>query len=292
MNTYKNQRSRGFTLIELLVVISILGLISSVALANLQTAKDKAKVAAGEQFHATLASSLGAETVAQWKFDEDVGTIASDSSGNGRDGVINGATYTSVGISGSALSFDGNDYITGDDFPNPGAGGNVTIIAWVKPTNIAVQNTLFSATGPSCTAVQVGVTGGATQAQNPIAMPPGEPEFAEEGGEVGPGGVVIANQPLTEDRVIVNNTWQNLAYVFNNGTISTFVNGSLRGVVTGVGTANCPGSSWVIGADGSFGYGYAGLIDDMRIYGSAFTASEIQKIYAEESEIRATLVSR
>jgi hypothetical protein len=190
------------------------------------------------------------------------------------------------------ISFDGNDYISGENFPNPGANGNVTIVAWLKPGNIAVQNTLFSATGPSCTAVQVGMTGGVMRAQKAISVGGGLPEAAEEGGD--PGGPIVEDQPLTQDRVISNNTWQNVAYVFNNGTISTFVNGSLKGVVNGIGTANCPGASWVIGVDGTtLGYGYEGLMDDMRIYGSAFTASEIQKIYAQESNKYATtLVSR
>jgi len=45
MFTKFNERNRGFTLIELLVVISIMGLLSSVALVSLQAARQKAQIA-------------------------------------------------------------------------------------------------------------------------------------------------------------------------------------------------------------------------------------------------------
>ncbi|MBE7444960.1 MAG: Ig-like domain-containing protein [Planctomycetia bacterium] len=48
---------------------------------------------------------------AYYKFDEGVGAIATDSSGNNRNGTIVGATWT-TGKIGGGLNFDGNDYVT------------------------------------------------------------------------------------------------------------------------------------------------------------------------------------
>jgi prepilin-type N-terminal cleavage/methylation domain-containing protein len=42
----KMKNKKGFTLVELLVVIAIIGILSSVAVVNLNSARDKAKVAA------------------------------------------------------------------------------------------------------------------------------------------------------------------------------------------------------------------------------------------------------
>jgi len=268
----RERLSFGFTMIEILVVVSIFGLISSVALANIQSAREKATVAAGQQFNGTVERSLGAEIVGRWGFDEGSGDIALDSSGNNLDGDIVGATYTADGMSGSALVFDGNDYITGTDFPNPGENGRVTIIAWLRPTNVASANTIFEAGGTSCTAVQVGITGGKTfsassQSAHMIAI------TDDEGNPV----------TISEQRVVENNLWQNTAFVFDGDVMRTYINGAEKNVVSNAGTSDCDDPAWVAGAaseTSSFGYGYSGTIDSLQIFNSALTASEIQKIYA------------
>lgn len=45
------------------------------------------------------------DLVASWHFNESSGTIVTDSSGNGNNGTIYGATWAE-GISGTALEFD------------------------------------------------------------------------------------------------------------------------------------------------------------------------------------------
>lgn len=265
--------SRGFTLIEILVVVSIFGLISSVALANLQSARGKAEVAAGQQFHATVERSLGVDQVGKWEFDEGAGSVAVDGSGNNRDGEVVGATYIADGISGSALLFDGNDYITGTGFPNPGDNGQMTITAWIKPSDISGNNPLFQGGGTTCTAVQVGVTGGKTySASSPTAH-----EIAPTDDEGNPtGGTTVSTE-----RTVVNNEWQNTTFVYNGPTMDTYINGVKKSTITNAGTTDCSDEDWTVGSTGSFGYGFHGSIDSVRVFSAALTASEVQNIYAQ-----------
>ncbi|MCI0749135.1 MAG: Ig-like domain-containing protein, partial [Nevskiales bacterium] len=68
--------------------------------------------------------------VGHWKFDEGSGTTASDSSGNGNTGTLNGPVWV-PGAIGRALSFDGiNDYVS-----IPGFNATLlpaTLTAWIK----------------------------------------------------------------------------------------------------------------------------------------------------------------
>jgi hypothetical protein len=76
-----------------------------------------------------LTTAAQAELMGWWKLDEGSGTTAFDSSGNGRDGTLNGDPQWVAGWLGGALDFDGGDHVdTGysDDLTN------WTIAAWVK----------------------------------------------------------------------------------------------------------------------------------------------------------------
>ncbi|MCK4937527.1 MAG: tandem-95 repeat protein [Methanosarcinales archaeon] len=71
--------------------------------------------------------------VAEWNFEEGSGNTLKDNSGNGNDGTIYGATWTTDGKFGSALQFDGvNDYVEIPNSPelSGGSGKNKSIEFW------------------------------------------------------------------------------------------------------------------------------------------------------------------
>jgi hypothetical protein len=76
--------------------------------------------------------------VALWNFDEGSGTTAADSSGNGHDGTISGATWTSPGAEGTGfcLDFDGQ----GTNRVSVGTfdvtGNAISIACWYKADNL------------------------------------------------------------------------------------------------------------------------------------------------------------
>ena len=71
--------------------------------------------------------------VGAWHFDEGEGTTAYDSSGNGNHGTIYGATWTTDGKFGKALSFDGtDDYVDCGRDNSLDMTGPFAIEAWVK----------------------------------------------------------------------------------------------------------------------------------------------------------------
>lgn len=75
--------------------------------------------------------------VASWMFDEGAGTMATDSSGYGNTGTLNGPTWTGSGKVNGALVFDGvNDRV---QIPNSASlatvSSQITAAAWVYLTD-------------------------------------------------------------------------------------------------------------------------------------------------------------
>src|SRR4029077_19546903 len=76
--------------------------------------------------------------VAAYSFNEGTGAIVNDVSGNGNNGTISGATWTTSGKYGNALSFNGsNSRVTVPDSASLHLTTSMTLEAWVYPTAIS-----------------------------------------------------------------------------------------------------------------------------------------------------------
>jgi prepilin-type N-terminal cleavage/methylation domain-containing protein len=246
---------RGFTLIELLVVISIISLLSSVILAALSSARDKARLAAGRQFDASTYHAMGDAAALIWNFDESSGATVSDSSGNGNTGSFPGAfTRSSNTQSGTGYAM-GTDGSTQYSIVNSTSGFSnqyVTVTAWVKLTSFnnyaMLVSHMWANTGGWALYCDIN----------------GVPYFGLSGiGAYSPGYKLKLN------------TWYNIAGTYDGTNFILYVNGSEIGRVAAVGTV-LDTTGWLYA-----GYTTYGFIDDVKVYGRSVTLGQIQKLYAE-----------
>lgn len=132
-------KQSGFTLLELLVVIGIIGILGAVVVVSTNSARESARLAAGEQFHQSLRNRLGDRTGGLWTFD-DSGATLQDGSGNDNDGTINGAVSV-AGKTDDALQFDGSDDFV--EFEKPFfnlLARRFTVSLWAKPLSTPAEN--------------------------------------------------------------------------------------------------------------------------------------------------------
>ncbi len=277
-------RQKAFTLIELLVVIAIIGLLTTLVLVNTSGTRGKAQVAKGLEFSGQVYNALGSEAVGIWNFDNGTGTIAYDNSGYGNNGTLtNGplfATDTPYYVVGSgtgkySMHFDGvDDYVEISHNANQLLTGGGTIEAWVNASGYGESGTFGGKIVDKSTS-----TGG----QDGYTLFVRDQAVSNQN----VFGFTINNGPEVSSAAdsLVFGSWRHVAVTWDTTGLATiYVNGAKSGTpvisaaasyITTTNTLRIGNRS--LATDRTFD----GLIDDVRIYGVALTASEIQKHYVE-----------
>src|SRR3989344_4816218 len=266
------------------------GLLDEMRIYNraLSAAEVQALYKSGAQKFTAPSSNLG--LVGYWSMNEGTGTRAGDASGKGNNGILtNGPTWVD-GKRGKALNFDGgNDYAdfgSGvQDLGNGTTGGRpYTISEWVYPFNVTSSGAcgyFFNQQNSANTAAVV------IMLQRCSSVFPGYDSSMLDLVAHTDDGANGAVRRTSVTGTLKANQWQFITATYDGGTAGTGIRLYVNGVETSysnttdhLGTYNAAGGKTIIGGR-TFDTArqYNGLIDDVRIYNRALSASEIQTLY-------------
>ncbi len=251
---------KGFTLIELLVVVAVLALLASIVFSNLGGAREGARISNALAFQSQTHSLLGSDLVGWWNFNEGSGTTARDISGYDNHGNIVGATRVAgvPGTLGGAMEFSRSD--NGIELSNGVLSDNesFTILAWVKPHSFSGSSYYYifdqwSSGEPGRFHFSLYEGRIANRIGGTLRMGP----------EVETG--IFSHVVLTRDSA---------------GSIKFFLDGHPSEA-----SSNTNPILYKIPWIGGYGtYRFDGIIDDVRIYSRALSASEIQTLYTQTKD--------
>lgn len=205
--------------------------------------------------------------VAEWTFNGN----ANDTSGNGMNGTVNGATLTTGqnGQANGAYAFSGStQYISlASSTPLDMPSSNFSISTWVNVQTLPASSAWYDI----LSSVGFGDWSfGISAASNGL----GYPRFTK---------VSQTDAPIGQ--VVTQNSWRHIVATLTYGPSPSTVEYYIDGVATGP-------LSWNHGAQGSFtsstkrigsrassGY-FKGSIDDLRVYNRVLSSAEVTSLYA------------
>jgi hypothetical protein len=193
---------------------------------------------------------------------------ANDQSGNGLNGVVNGAILTSdrFGNTNNAYSFNGtSDFIKVLDNDLLDLTQNLTLSAWISPNSVVNEQAII---GKGKIPSQTGYS----LLHNVLI-----PEKT---------GISIQNQPIPVSEAHINsstlnlNTWYNLIGTYNGSQLKLYLNGALVNTIS-TSLQLMPNSltDLFIGCELSGFRFFNGKIDDVGVWNRALTQQEVTQIY-------------
>lgn len=258
-------RSKAFTLIELLVVISIIGLLSSVVVASLNSAREKARVAGAKQFAAQSDRIAGAEAIGIWDFDECSGGSVLNKANGSSNSISGTVSWSASNIPvnvGCSLFFNGTNTNINTNIPSTDVTGSFTMSAWFNASTVSTSDGNGSR--------RIISRGDAGSTRGSISI---------DGGRVClhvDAGTLYGCQPVEVGQ------WHHVAAVwYPSGSVRWRFYYDGREVASGSNPMGSVSSGGIyIGAspDGTVRY-FHGYMDSVRILDRALVASDIQEMY-------------
>ncbi len=197
--------------------------------------------------------------VGWWKFDEGSGAIAQDSSGNGNDGTLNGPVkWVEEGKINGALAFTGPyNYVQVKDSPSLDMTQRITIAAWINPSWTGNNRIMQKSSGGGDNQYRLLKEWGNNMVFHLPGLSPDRLEF-------------VGLPPIGE--------WTHLAATYDGSMMKVYYNGIVAGEQASTGQLGVSDGTLTIGTKhetAPAGDEYNGMLDDVRIYNRALSASEI-----------------
>ncbi|MFO0793489.1 MAG: C25 family cysteine peptidase [Candidatus Brocadiaceae bacterium] len=203
---------------------------------------------------------------ALYTFDEGSGAIAHDTSGNGNDGTINGATWT-IGKNEGALSFNGtSSYVSiANSLP---AFSEFTCTAWIKAADLTANRGIFTSGGLNTRGFRFRIN------------KDGSVWLMMAGGGT-------SNTVSTAGGIIQSGSFYHISVTGKSGQyMRIYVNGVLAKEKITTQTVDTPTAPGYIGTSWSKSSELMnGIIDDVCIYNRALSNQEVLNVYNKTNTV-------
>ena len=218
-----------------------------------------------------IISSNPTSLVADWKFNENAGDVATDNSNNGNAGTLTNSPTWTTGKIGSALNFtDSYVNIPGSTSLNTITGA-ITLSAWIKAsantaTSSIIERWLYG-------------TGVNQRAFNLYVGANGKISFG-----LSKDGTSTNSKWLTTTATITRDVWTYVTATFDGITMKIYLNGVLStSVAAGFSTIFVPTGNVHIGkwqtTATTLELPFIGAIDEVKIFNEALSSGEIKDLY-------------
>lgn len=206
--------------------------------------------------------------VAYYKFNENTGTTAVDSSTFGNTPTIHDSAWAATGHEGSALSFNGTSaYVDVPDSASLDLTSGMTLMAWVNRTAAASHQRIISKPHTSNVAPY-----------NVYSL-----QFDDANHVRGEVAIGSTQSTVNGTTALATGTWYHLAATFDGTVLKVFVNGVLENTTTVSGDIDTNTMNLNIGCGyyTSATQCFDGTIDEARVYNRALTDTEIATVAAQ-----------